>query len=407
MSDVVPYRRGAVAPAIEYSREQTDLIKRTICRGASDDELQLFLYQARRIGLDPLARQIYAIKRYDSEQRREVMALQTSIDGLRLIADRTGKYRGQVGPYWCGGDGKWMDVWLATEPPAAAKVGVLRSDFAEPLWGVARFASYAQRTRAGELTRFWKAMSDIMLAKAAESLALRKAFPLELAGLYSDEEMSQADNPERPAPADTRAQLDAFAGVPEQIVSRPAAPEIVDQFTGEVIDRQQIERDARNAALRGTEILRAHRRGLPPEGREMLRDAIGTAEAPGARLTLAREADRDAIRERLRIAEASPEPSPAGVPPHGEQPSPPGPAASGERRFAPKPAGDPPTHRWNMPRRPTPRDWELFWDWLAGKLEDGVPGGVLRLDNEHALGLLKDADVELYDRIQARLTQAR
>src|SRR6185436_19844055 len=122
---------------------------------------------------------------------------------------------------------------------AAARVGVLRSDFAEPLWGVARFDSYAQRTRAGELTRFWRAMPDIMLAKAAESLALRKAFPLELAGLYSDEDMSQAD----PAPArttqDTRAQLDEFASKPGEIIN-------VD--TGEVFDRAQIEREARETA---------------------------------------------------------------------------------------------------------------------------------------------------------------
>ncbi len=176
-----------------FSQSQIDLIKRTICKGATNDELALFIQQAARTGLDPFSRQIYAIKRWDSKESREIMQTQVSIDGMRLVAERSGKYAGQLGPFWTADGKEWREVWLDSKLPAAAKVAVLRSDFKEPLWAVATFDAYKQTKKDGSLSPMWAKMPALMLAKCAESLALRKAFPMELSGLYSAEEMMQSE----------------------------------------------------------------------------------------------------------------------------------------------------------------------------------------------------------------------
>jgi len=182
----------AIELASTLTDEQVRLIKDTIIPGASDDELALFVNQANRTRLDPFAKQIYSIKRYSSVTHSQVYQVQISIDGARLVAQRSGEYAGQTPTYWCGADGIWVDVWLQDVPPKAAKVGVYRNGFVEALTAVALWDQYAVKDKDGKLTTMWKKMGSLMLGKCAEMLAIRRAFPMELSGLYSTEEMDQA-----------------------------------------------------------------------------------------------------------------------------------------------------------------------------------------------------------------------
>jgi phage recombination protein Bet len=163
-----------------WTPEQTQLIATTIAPGCSSDELRLFAYACQRTGLDPFSKQIYAIKRGGK------MTIQAGIDGLRAIAERTGELDGSH-TEWCGDDGQWADVWLSAKPPAAAKTTIWRKGSSHPFTGVARFADY----NAGQ--GLWSKMPAAMIAKCSEALALRKAFPANLSGVYSTDEMEQVE----------------------------------------------------------------------------------------------------------------------------------------------------------------------------------------------------------------------
>ena len=195
MDDKLALRPG------ELTDEQVEILTGTVCKGASRTELAAFLEVCRGKQLDPFSGQIHALKRW-TRDHGNVWTYQVGIDGFRAIADRTGERDGVDGPYWCGPDGGWVDVWLASKPPAAAKVTVYRQGHSHPYPAIALWDFYAQRKKDGSLTAMWAKGGPHMLAKCAEALALRMAFPEHLGGLYSSEEMQQAQEYQPPLAAD-------------------------------------------------------------------------------------------------------------------------------------------------------------------------------------------------------------
>lgn len=152
-----------------------------------DEDLLLFLYVAKRTGLDPLTKQIYAIYRWDSRIGREKMTIQSSIDGMRLVAQRTKQYAGQD-------DVIYDSEELKSPKKASVTVYKMIESQKVAFTASARWAEYVQTDKNGMPSNLWAKMPYLMLGKCAEALSLRKAFPNELSGIYSEEEMAQSSN---------------------------------------------------------------------------------------------------------------------------------------------------------------------------------------------------------------------
>jgi phage recombination protein Bet len=220
-TDVAVRTNGTAA---DFTREQIDLIKQTVAKNTTDAQLKLFLYTARTRGLDPLLKQMHAV------ERKGEMAIQVGIDGLRLIAARTGDYAGNDEPVFIEGD----------KYPSKATVTVWRLVQGErrAFTDSAYWAEFYPDDSSGFM---WRKLPHVMLGKVAESRALRKAFPHETSGLYVDEEMHQADRDivqsAQPAPIRVVDAVTAEVVMPAE-QPKPSADEVKAQLKARVAELQ-------------------------------------------------------------------------------------------------------------------------------------------------------------------------
>lgn len=176
----------------KFTQEQISILRNCICKELSNEEFQIFLMACNRTQLDPFMRQIHAVKRWDNRLKRETMTIQTGIDGYRLIAERTG----------CYAPGPKPTFEYDEKGNLISATAYVKKQTQDGTWHIvdveAFFEEYCQTTtdkHTGEKKSIglWVSMKRNQLAKCAESLALRKSFPAELSGIYTKEEMTQAD----------------------------------------------------------------------------------------------------------------------------------------------------------------------------------------------------------------------
>lgn len=223
------------------------------------DELDLFCRQVESTGLNPFSRQIYVEFRNDNRNGGQRMTVITTIDGLRTIAERTGRYDGRTAPMWAADDGVWKEVFPEGRP-TAAKVGVYKRGAANPTYGIAHMAEYDDGRSGG----MYGKMPRNQLAVRAEAQALRAAFPAQLSGLYVTEELGEGETPAPVQEAPASAPVEEAPDPAPAPVPAPPAPGAEQPSDGGGMSAVAVEGTAAS-----------------PQARQVLRKGLSEAELSG------------------------------------------------------------------------------------------------------------------------------
>ena len=201
---------------LEFTEKELAAIRAECCKGATDTQFELFISECKARSLRPgvhLVFQLRRAKEFDSTVGAYVYVQKpywiTTIAALRLIAQRTGDYLGQGTEEYVyldkeGNPTIKSEIPLPHEDPAqrplprepwVARATVYRKGFNQPMIGMARFEAYATivvpKDGTPYLSETWRKRGCEQLFKCAEALALRRAYPEEMAGLLLSEELKE------------------------------------------------------------------------------------------------------------------------------------------------------------------------------------------------------------------------
>lgn len=252
---------------MEFTEQELKSIRAEFCRGFTDDQFGVFLTFCRVRNLLPgkhVVAQIRKSNEWDSDAgakiKTEKVIFITTIDAARLIAQRTGEYKGQAPEQYIYLDSEGMPTLISEIPlpdpgnrqlprePWAVRTSLYRKGFDHPITSVARFDAYAVTRRSGEslvLTEMWQRRGPEMLAKCCEMLSLRKGFPEELSNLYLLDEMKTEPEDDKPHAEPTSVINVPAPPVVPAVNQTPATPtntprptdDAVIQATAKVVDK--------------------------------------------------------------------------------------------------------------------------------------------------------------------------
>lgn len=217
-TDLVKPENTNLAKVDQYSRQEIDLIKKTVAKDSTDLELRMFLHTCKLSGLDPLRKQIYFAK---IKGKVVVMA---AVDGLQARAETFHDHAGTQAFAVCEKDEFQFDA-VQGKPIKH----IFGTDRGEPLgaWakverkGMTPFSAYVKIGDYNKMENNWTYMPTTMIKKVARMTALRMAFPDKFSGIYSSEEMdhlrveSALPNPEKKNLLDKLKELSE--GIPEDV----------------------------------------------------------------------------------------------------------------------------------------------------------------------------------------------
>lgn len=159
--------------------KRLELVKSICAKGTDADEFKLFCYTANEYGLNPLKKEIWAVKYGYSPAN-----IMVGRDGYLTIAHKSGQFNGMKTEYFSNKFDKELEKPKTEHQmynDSYAECTVYRKDMEHPITVRAYYKEYFN-----DKSPVWKDKPITMICKVAESQALRKAF--NVSGVYDPDE---------------------------------------------------------------------------------------------------------------------------------------------------------------------------------------------------------------------------